>query len=117
MAVYLRPPNVAYILIWALSFSLLYLVLGGIPNRQTFVLSREDKEPSNKFARSMSENIENLLNYIVEAGIKVDPEDIQRLIEASALSILKIRVPSIGPISETGENQGGFPWKKSILFA
>src|SRR5229473_1970013 len=32
----------------------------------------------------------------------------------SALSILKIRVPSIGPISETGENQGGFPWKKSI---
>ena len=35
----------------------------------------------------------------------------------SALSILKIRVPSIGPISETGENQGGFPWKKSILFA
>src|SRR5437899_370934 len=34
-----------------------------------------------------------------------------------ALSILKIRVPSIGPISETGENQGGFPWKKSILFA
>ena len=38
-------------------------------------------------------------------------------IHASALSILKIRVPSIGPISETGENQGGFPWKKSILFA
>src|SRR5712691_9478777 len=36
---------------------------------------------------------------------------------ASALSILKIRVPSIGPISETGKNQGGFPWKKSILFA
>ena len=31
---------------------------------------------------------------------------------SSALSILKIRVPSIGPISETGENQGGFPWKK-----
>ena len=36
---------------------------------------------------------------------------------ASALSILKIRLPSIGPLSETGENQGGFPWKKSILFA
>jgi hypothetical protein len=31
---------------------------------------------------------------------------------ASALSILKMRVPSIGPISETGENQGGFPWEK-----
>jgi hypothetical protein len=35
----------------------------------------------------------------------------------SALSILKIRVPSMAPISETGEYQGGFPWKKSILFA
>jgi len=39
------------------------------------------------------------------------------VLSSSALSILKIRVPSIGPISETGENQGGFPWKKSILFA
>ncbi len=33
----------------------------------------------------------------------------------SALSILKIRVPSMGPISETGAYQGGFSWKKSIL--
>jgi hypothetical protein len=33
----------------------------------------------------------------------------------SALSILEIRVPSIGPISETGEYQGGFPGKKSLL--
>jgi hypothetical protein len=35
----------------------------------------------------------------------------------SALSILKIRVPASGSISETGENQGGFPWKKSLVFA
>jgi hypothetical protein len=37
--------------------------------------------------------------------------------EASALSILKIRVPALGSISETGENHGGFPWKKRIVFA
>ena len=35
----------------------------------------------------------------------------------SALSMLKIRVPSMGAISDTGETQGGFPWNKSLGFA
>jgi hypothetical protein len=80
-----RHPNVAYILIGALSFGLLYLALGGIPNRQTFGLNWEDEEPSHTFAHSMSENAENLLNYIVEAGIKVDGDVLQRLLEARHL--------------------------------
>src|SRR2546423_13407856 len=35
----------------------------------------------------------------------------------SALSILKIRVPSMRHFDDTKVHQGGFPCKKSILFA
>jgi len=42
--------------------------------------------------------------------------DFLNALQSSALSILKIRVPSMSLFDETREHQGGFPWKKSILF-